>query len=64
MTGRVALKIERNQGEEGSRRKEMPHLIWPIIHLFGILSLILVNTRSHKGRISGSHIGQLRITIA
>lgn len=63
MTGRVALKIE-SEGVERSRQKEMPRLIWPIIHLFGTWSLILVSTRGHKGKIAGSRIGQLRITIA
>lgn len=31
---------------------------------FGILSLILMGTRSYKGRLTGSHAEQLRITIA
>lgn len=36
----------------------------PIIHLFSILSLILVSTTMYKERLTGSHAGRLRITIA
>lgn len=64
MTGRLALMTERNRGKEGSRTQEMPRLIWAIIHFFGILSLILMCTRSYKGRLTESHAERLRITIA
>lgn len=61
MTGRVALKTERSWGEEGSRTQKMPCLMWPVIQLFPLSSLILVSTRSHEGRLTGSHIGHLKI---
>lgn len=64
MTGRLALMTERNRGKEGSRTQEMPCLIWAIIRFFGILSLMLMGTRSYKGRLTESHAEQLRITIA